>query len=65
MKTRQVVERRGQTCGDIELTTYPPDTVDPFPLVLDLRITHDRFGSSSDLNLNQGCRTARAVMSVW
>jgi hypothetical protein len=26
--------------------------VGPVPLVLDLRITHDRFGSSSDPNLN-------------
>ncbi len=28
------------------------NAADPVPLVLDLRIAHDRFGSSSDLNLN-------------
>ena len=37
---------------DIELVTYLANTVNPVSLVLDLLITHDRFGSSSDLNLN-------------
>jgi hypothetical protein len=31
---------------------YLANVADPVPLVLDLRITHDRFGSSSDPNLN-------------
>ncbi len=34
------------------MTTYLANTPDPVPLVLDLLITHDRFGSSSDLILN-------------
>jgi hypothetical protein len=43
---------RGQSCGDIELAGYLANLVDPVPLVLDLRIAHDRFGSSADPNLN-------------
>ena len=52
VKTQQVVKNRGHHCGDIELAGYLPDAADPVPLVLDLRIAHDRFGSSSDPNLN-------------
>jgi hypothetical protein len=48
----QVVKSRGQHCGDIELAGYLSNAADPVPLVLDLRISHDRFGSSSDPNLN-------------
>jgi hypothetical protein len=51
-KTQQVVRSRGQHCGDIELTGYLSNTTVPVPLVLDLIIVHDRFGSSSDPNLN-------------
>ena len=51
-KTQQVVRSRGHHCGDIELTGYLANTAGPVPLVLDLRIAHDRFGSSSDPNLN-------------
>ena len=43
---------RGQQCGDIELTGYLANTSGPVPLVLDLRIDHERFGSTSDPNLN-------------
>jgi hypothetical protein len=43
-----VVKNRGQQCGDIELTGYLANETGPVPLVLDLRITHDRVGSSSD-----------------
>ncbi len=32
--------------------TYLPNTEDPVSLVLDLRITHDRFGSRSDPSLD-------------
>jgi hypothetical protein len=52
VKTQHVTKSRGQHCGDIDLTTYLSNTVGPMWLVLDLRIVHDRFGSSSDLNLN-------------
>jgi hypothetical protein len=31
---------------------YLANETDPMPLVVDLRITHDRFGSSSDPSLN-------------
>jgi hypothetical protein len=47
-----VVKSRGHHCGDIELPAYLANAGGPVPLVLDLRIAHDRFGSSSDPNLN-------------
>jgi hypothetical protein len=47
-----VVKIRGQHCGDVELAGYLANVADPVPLVLDLRITHDRLGSSSDPSLN-------------
>jgi hypothetical protein len=52
VKTQQVIQRRGQYCGDIEVTAYLANEEDPVPLVLDLRITHDRVGSSTDPALN-------------
>jgi hypothetical protein len=47
-----VVKSRGQDCGDIELPGYLANAADPVPLVLDLRLTHDRFDSRSDPTLN-------------
>jgi hypothetical protein len=47
-----MLRSRGQHCGDIELAAYLANAAGPVPLVLDLRIAHDRFGSSSDPNLN-------------
>jgi hypothetical protein len=38
--------------GDIELAGYLANVTGPVSLVLDLRIVHQRFGSSSDPNLN-------------
>jgi hypothetical protein len=52
VKTHQVVKIRGQHCGDIELAGYLTNEVGPVPLVMDLRIAHDRLGSSSDPTLN-------------
>jgi hypothetical protein len=52
VKTEQVIKSRGHHCGDIELEGYLVNVTDPVPLVLDLRIDHDRFGSSSDPGLN-------------
>ncbi len=52
VKTQEVERRRGQRCGDIELDTYITNAAGPVPLVLDLRITHDSLGSSSDPSLN-------------
>ncbi len=51
-KTQQVVRNRGQHCGDVELVGYLANAAGPVPLVLDLRIAHDRFGSSSDPTIN-------------
>ena len=47
-----MVKSRGHHCGDIDLSGYLDNTVGPVSLVLDLRITHDRVGSSVDPNLN-------------
>ena len=52
VKTQPVVKSRGQHCGDVELAGYLANAGAPVPLVLDLRIAHERFGSSSDPNLN-------------
>jgi hypothetical protein len=46
------LKSRGQNCGDIEVAGYLANTVDPASLVLDLRIVHDRVGSSTDPTLN-------------
>jgi hypothetical protein len=47
-----VAKSRGQRCGDIELAAYLANAAGPVSLVLDLRIAHDRFGSSSDPSIN-------------
>jgi hypothetical protein len=52
VKTQQVVKSRGQHCGDIELPGYLANAAGPVPLILDLRLAHDRFGCSSDPTLN-------------
>jgi hypothetical protein len=52
VKTQHVVKSRGQYCGDIELAGYLANEAGPMSLVLDLRIAHDRVGSSTDPNLN-------------
>ena len=50
VKTQFVVKSRGQHCGDVEIAAYLANAAGP--LVLDLRIAHDRFGSSADPTLN-------------
>jgi hypothetical protein len=52
IKTQQVVKSRGQHCGDIQLEGYLANETGPVSLVLDLRIAHDRMGSSADPSLN-------------
>jgi hypothetical protein len=52
VKAKHVTKSRGRHCGDVELAAYLANAAGPVPLVLNLRIAHDRFGSSSDLNLN-------------
>jgi hypothetical protein len=51
-KTQHVTKNRGRHCGDIQLEEYLVNTTGPVSLVMDLRIAHDRFGSSSDPSLN-------------
>jgi hypothetical protein len=48
VKTQQVSKSRRQRCGDIELAAYLANAAGPVPLVLDLRIAHERVGNSSD-----------------
>ena len=55
-KTQQVIRIRGYHSGDIELAGYLANETGPVPLVLDLRITHERVGRSSDLSLNGNLR---------
>jgi hypothetical protein len=45
------LESRGQHCGDIELAGYLAKEAGPVPLVLDLRIAHDRVRNSTDPTL--------------
>jgi hypothetical protein len=52
VKTQEVVKNRGQHCGDIEVAGYLVNETVPVSLVMDLRITHDRVGSSTDPTLN-------------
>jgi hypothetical protein len=52
VKTQQVVKSRGHHCGDIELVGYLSNETVPVPLVMDLRIDHERVGSSTDPTLN-------------
>jgi hypothetical protein len=52
VKTQQVARSRGQRCGDMKLAGYLANAAGLVPLVLDLRIAHDRFGSSSDPSIN-------------
>jgi hypothetical protein len=51
-KQTLVVKSRGQHCGGIELAGYLANAADPVPSVMDLRIPHDRMGSSTDPSLN-------------
>ena len=48
VKTTQVARSLGQRCGIIELAEYLADAVGPVNVVQDLRITHERFRSSSN-----------------
>ena len=51
VKTQQVARNRGQWCGDIEFHGHKLPA-GPVPLVLDLHISHERFGSNSDHSIN-------------
>ena len=43
---------RGQWCGDIGLPAYLSNVTGPVSLVLDLRIPHDRWASTSNPSIN-------------
>jgi hypothetical protein len=58
-----VVKNRGQDRGDIELVGYLANAAGPVPLVLDLRVAHDRVGSSADPALSVGFMSAIASTS--
>ncbi len=47
VKTQHVVKSRGRPCGDIQLEGYLANEAGPVSLVLDLRIAHDRVGSTT------------------
>jgi hypothetical protein len=51
-KTQQVTRSRGQQCRDIELAGYLASAAGPVPLVLDLRIAHELWGSRYDPSLD-------------
>ncbi len=51
-ETQQVAKSRGQLCGDFALAGYLANVAGSVPLVLDLRIAHDRWGNSSDPSIN-------------
>jgi hypothetical protein len=52
--SQKKIEEQIRDCNDTSsgLTTYLANETGPVPLVLDLRIDHDRVGSSSDPTLN-------------
>ena len=52
VKTQQVARSRGQRCGDIELAGYLANATGPVSLVMEVRIAHERWGSSSDPSIN-------------
>jgi hypothetical protein len=52
LETQQVSRSLGQSCGDIDLTGYLVNVSGPVPLVLDLHITHERFGGCFDPSIN-------------
>ena len=47
-----MAKSRGRRCGDIELAACLANAAGPVPLVMDLLIAHERFGSSSDPSIN-------------
>ena len=52
VKTQWVTKTRTHRCGDIELVSYLDNVSRPVSLVMDLRITHERWGSGSNPSLN-------------
>ena len=70
VKTQQVVKSRDQHCGDIELVGYLANEAGPVSLGMDLRIDHDRIGSSdffelrTHLGMTEGLRSISEFMVV-
>jgi hypothetical protein len=63
VKTQEVVKIRGQRYGDVDLSGCLTNTPGPVPLVLDLRISHDRVGSGTDPTLNGQLRYPNNLIS--
>ena len=63
-KTTQVARGRGQGSGDLELAAYLADAVRPVNLVLDLRLTQERFGSSCNPLLMTTCTTLLLLTEI-
>ena len=61
VKTQQVVKSRGHHCGDIELAGYLENAAGPVPLVMHLRVAHERFGTSSNPSLNGNLHYPNAI----
>ena len=64
VKTSHVARSRGQKCGDIQLDVYIADAAGPAPLIMDLRIAHERFGSRSNPLLNATLHFCAACISI-
>ncbi len=47
-----MARNRGHQCGDIEVPGFLTNATGPVPLVLDLLIGHERFGSIFDPSIN-------------
>jgi len=52
VKSQEVAKSWGQRCGDMELASYLANAAGPVRVVLDLRIAHERWGSSSNPSLH-------------
>ena len=52
VKTQKVSKSRGQWCDDIEDPVYLDNVVGPVSLVMDLRIEHEVWGSTSNPSLH-------------
>ena len=52
VKTQQVAHNRSQRCRDIEVGDFLTYVAGPVNLVMDLRIAHERWGSTSNRVIN-------------
>ena len=64
VKTQQLAKNRGQQCGDIQLSDYLANEAGPVPLVLDLRIVHERFSMEQKQKLRRQPRARKKVTDL-